>query len=62
MFEEKQHLILLKYGVSKEAFEAMVRKHEKEFKKIEEEIENLMLDAVAGKLPDITVPESVSTR
>jgi len=60
MYEEKQHLILLKYGVNKEDFEEAVNKQEKELKKLEEEIENLMLDAIAGKLPDISVPGEVS--
>lgn len=57
MYEEKERLILLKYGIDKEAFEGMLVRHEKELKKLEEEIENLMLDAIAGKLPDLTVPE-----
>jgi predicted transcriptional regulator len=62
VFEDKQRLILLKYKVSKEDFESIVSspdKHGKHLAKIEEEIENLMLDAIAGKLPDLTVPEKV---
>lgn len=61
-FEDKQRLILLRYAISKDDLEKALDKPENlepAITKLSEEIETLMLDALAGKMPDINLPEEV---
>jgi hypothetical protein len=54
---------LLRYDVSKNDLESSLDKPElltPEINKLSEEIETLMLDAIAGKKPDINVPDEVN--
>lgn len=59
-FEDKQKLILLRYDVNKDDLEKALetpQKLEPAINKLSEDIETIMLDAIAGKLPDMTVSD-----
>ena len=61
IFEEKQRLTLLKYGVSKEQFKVALEKtfaKDQEIQKYNEEIETMLINATQGKAPPLDVPES----
>jgi len=58
LYEQKEELIIIKYGITKQELAAALQAHknDKDIIKNQKEIFDMMDRAIQGEIPDLTVP------